>query len=360
MRSGVTASQDSDGLLHIVFLSTGRHCLYEVEGEALEAVRLLGDSRPWEDVLQGVQVKHPDFTASRLEAILDTLEAEDALDVAARAEVPPAGDVETAVYEKQVSFFRDFAGTAAAARSVQSRLRQGKVTVIGAGGMGSWVIQSLAMTGVGQVLVIDPDTVSAGNLSRQVLYGPADIGQPKALVVRDKIQTLTGGRVRVDVALETFSAETGPGIFSGSDLVINCSDEPSVHMTTDWVSAACMPQGIPFVAGGGYTGHIGFVGTTIVPGATACWECYKASYYEQPRYQLEHIAGDRRRAGAFSPMAAVIANLQAWDALRVLGGLGEPLLANRVGELDAQTLTIQWRTFERVQCCRGCATAEKG
>ncbi|TDC01152.1 ThiF family adenylyltransferase [Nonomuraea longispora] len=351
LRPGVVAGVDRDGRLHVVFLSSGKHCVYDAGPEALRVVELLGTPRTVTQILDDVGGAHEGFGPELLQEILAALEADDALDFIA----PGEQDGETELYRKQISFFRDSAGSHTEALAMQRQVRESRVAVVGAGGLGSWVAQTLAMTGIGHIVIMDPDVVTPGNLPRQAMYYAEDAGLVKAEVLKARIERATDGRSQVTTHARSLTEDFDGDAFATCDLVVNCADEPSVQVTTEWISAACMPYGTPHIVGGGYTGHAGFIGTTIIPGVTGCLTCYRTVHPLDEKYQLEPLAGDRRDSGAFAPMAAVIANLQVWDAIRVLTGIGPPLLADRVGEIDARTLSIDWRAFTRHPACDLCA-----
>lgn len=138
----------------------------------------------------------------------------------------------------------------------QVKLKQARVAVIGAGGLGCPLIQYLAASGIGTIGIVDFDIIEHSNLHRQVLYGPADVGRKKAEVAREKvlIQNPDAGIELFDCALTDENAEE---ILSQFDLVIDGCDN---FLTRYTVNDACVKLGLPLV----YGSILGFQGQLAV------------------------------------------------------------------------------------------------
>jgi molybdopterin/thiamine biosynthesis adenylyltransferase len=274
--------------------------------------------------------------------VLGVLDEEDLLAVA------PAGDAEAIAagsrerHVRQLTLLEELAreaGVTASGSALQARLTAASVLVIGSGGLGSWIALSLAAAGIGRLVLCDTDAVAVSNLNRQVLFEAADAGQRKTEVAARRLQALDP-----ELRVETHDRRVdGPedvvAMVGGIDLVVNCADQPSVGDTSDWVTAACLPRGIPHIVGGAYAYHVGSLGLTVVPGRTPCWRCAREAVGVETG---ETIRGRRGPGPSLAMFTAVTANLVAYDALRVLLGL-PPSSAGRLGELDFRTLAIRWR-----------------
>src|SRR5271166_4303555 len=105
----------------------------------------------------------------------------------------------------------------------QSRLAMSRVFVIGAGGLGSPVLQYLAGAGVGCLGIVDADLLEASNLHRQPLYALADVGRPKAALAKAALAKLNPA-VRIETHAVRFDADNAVDLVSAYDLVIDCSD----------------------------------------------------------------------------------------------------------------------------------------
>ena len=360
LRAGVGAAVDRDGHLRILTFARSRQLVYAVDPAVLDLVALLDGTRSPDQLLQEVRRRHPDLSPTDIRDVLETLDAEGVLDhVPSQADHALLDSAEQDIYRRQLEFLREFAQDARQPLAWQKRLRAARVLVLGVGGTGSWVAQSLALAGVGRLRLVDPDVVEPSNLSRQVLYGVDDVGRPKADAAACALELRLRGLVAVEpVQHQVRGPQCVDDLLSGCDLAINCADVPDINTTSAWMSQACHPRGLPHVVGGGYDGHVGLIGPTVVPGRTACWSCYQRHHERLfPSEQLTYLTPTRRRhTGALAALAAVVTNLQVWDVVRVLTGCGEPLLADRLGELDLVDLSITWTAVARDPDCPTCST----
>lgn len=358
LRPGVGAGVDEDGHLRLLFYAESRHVVYDAHPAVLETIRHLQEPLPLGTLLDRVQQVEPSFTSTDLSEILTALQDEGALDDAAVSDgVLDADSSER--YARQIALFYDLAGGDVHPVQAQRALRRAEVAVIGVGGTGTWMAQTLGMAGVGRLLLIDADVVERGNLSRQALFSASDIGRRKTEAAADRLRAVAGPGLTVDTACALLDEDTDlAALVDGCDLVVNCADEPDTNATAALVARACMPLRIPHIVGGAYAGHIGLIGPTILPFHSACWTCFSREAEERNKAdRVTPLLGHRtRHTGAFAPLSALVANLQAWDAIRVLSGIAPPALTNRLGELDLRTGELSWRTVPRDPACPDCAT----
>lgn len=127
---------------------------------------------------------------------------------------------------------------------MQSLLRNAKVMVIGAGATGNEVLKNLALTGFGYVFITDMDTISTSNLSRTVLFSPADVGKPKAETAAHRFIEMNIAAGRAEYLNGDACMELGEGVFRRFDLVINCVDNDQTRL---FVSEICQRLEIPFI-----------------------------------------------------------------------------------------------------------------
>jgi molybdopterin-synthase adenylyltransferase len=194
----------------------------------------------------------------------------------------------------------------------QLRLRRASVLVVGAGALGSPVALQLAGAGVGKLGIVDGDEVELSNLHRQFLHFTPDVGVPKAHSAAAKLGFLNPETV-VEPYQVRLDAGNAAGLVEGSDLVVDCSDSFETRYA---VNSACCAVGVPLVEGG-VLGLSGLVMATR-PGETACYRC---AFPEAPSN-----APSCATAGVLGPAAGVIGSLQALEAIKLLTGVGEPLL----------------------------------
>ena len=148
----------------------------------------------------------------------------------------------------------------------QRRLARARVTVAGAGGLGSPVLTYLAQAGVGTLRLIDFDTVSLSNLNRQFLYTENDLGRKKADAAKERLELLNS-EIRVEALDAKLTEENAEKLIGHADVVVNCLDSISARLLAEEV---CIRKRIPLVEGG-ISGFFGFV--MCVGGDGPCLEC---------------------------------------------------------------------------------------
>lgn len=217
--------------------------------------------------------------------------------------------------------------------------------VVGAGALGSPAAAYLAAAGVGTIGIVDSDAVELSNLQRQPLHYTPDIGLNKAESAAAKL-----GALNPEVTVEPYpvrlDAANAEAIVAGAQVVVDCSDSFETRYV---VNDACCAAAVPLVEGG----VLGFGGMvmSIRPGRSACYRC--AFPAEPP---AEHVRACRDH-GVLGPVAAVIGSLQALEALKLLTGVGEPLLDRllQFGGLDVSHVVVA--TSRRADCS-ACGSSE--
>ena len=211
----------------------------------------------------------------------------------------------------------------------QRRLAAARVLVVGAGGLGSPVLQYLAAAGVGTLGIVDDDVVEVSNLQRQVLHAGSEPG-------RRKVDSAAGAlrRVNPHVAVLThpvrLSRDNALDLLSGYHLVLDGSDS---FATRYLVSDACALLGIPDVWGS----VLGFDGQLSV-----FWARHGPTYRDlHPQPPPAGSVPSCAQAGVFGALCGVIGSAMAGEALKLVTGLGEPLVG-RVLLHDA--LAGSWQT----------------
>ena len=149
----------------------------------------------------------------------------------------------------------------------QDRLAHARVVVAGAGAIGNEVLKLLALVGVGDIVVIDFDTVSASNLSRTVLFRAEDIGRPKAALAAERTRDLNPD-VHVTAIDGDISRDLGMATLAGADLVIGGLDSVNARWS---INRRCLRAGVPWLNGGITATDLQV--TRHVPGDGACYEC---------------------------------------------------------------------------------------
>jgi molybdopterin/thiamine biosynthesis adenylyltransferase len=223
----------------------------------------------------------------------------------------------------------------------QERLRDSSAMVIGLGALGSPVAAYLVGAGVGRVGVVDHDDVELSNLPRQPLHFTSDVGSNKAQSAAAKLSLLNP-----TVLVEPYPARLGrmnaEMMLDGADVVVDCSDSFATRYV---VNEACCILGIPLVE----AGVLGFDGLTMTirPGSSACYRC---AFPVEPE-----SAPSCAEAGVLGPVAGIVGSIQALEALKLLSGVGEPLL-DKIVQVDGRTLAHTIVSTTKLADCPACAS----
>jgi adenylyltransferase/sulfurtransferase len=196
----------------------------------------------------------------------------------------------------------------------QKRLKNAKVLVVGAGGLGSPALLYLAAAGVGTLGIVEDDVVDESNLQRQVIHGQSDVGRPKAESARNSIQEINP-HVNVVIHAERLDSTNAMQIFEPYDLIVDGTDN---FATRYLVNDAAVLLGKPYVWGSIYR----FDGQ-----ASVFWSehgpCYRCLYPEPPPPGMVPSCAE---GGVLGVLCASIGSIQVNEAIKVITGIGEPLV----------------------------------
>ena len=222
----------------------------------------------------------------------------------------------------------------------QERLAAARVLVIGAGGLGSPALQYLAAAGVGRIGIADDDVVDETNLQRQTLFTTADLGRPKAGVAAERVRAINPF-VAADAIAARFDEANARALVALYDVVLDCSDRfPTRYLAND----ACILEGKPDVYASifRFDGQVG----VFMRGAP----CYRCLYPEPPPTGSVPTCAE---GGVLGVLAGIVGAWQANEALKMLLGIGEPLLG-RLMLIDALGARAREVRFERDARCALC------
>lgn len=223
----------------------------------------------------------------------------------------------------------------------QAKLLNSKVLLIGAGGLGSPSAYYLAAAGVGTIGLVDSDVVDRSNLQRQILHTDERVGMPKVESARIALQALNPD-VTIVGYQERLTSENILDIFSDYDLIVDGSDNfPTRYLVND----ACVVTGKPNI----YAAIFRFDGqaSVFIPHEGPCYRCL---YPEPPPAEF---APNCDEAGTLGVLPGVVGMIQATEAIKVLLGIGEPLIG-RLLTFDALTSEFRTLTLRRDPDCPIC------
>jgi sulfur-carrier protein adenylyltransferase/sulfurtransferase len=211
----------------------------------------------------------------------------------------------------------------------QVRLREAHVLVVGAGGLGSAVLQYLCAAGVGHIVIVDHDKVEESNLHRQPIYRMSDVTALKAQAARDALLA-SNPEVRIDAVCERLTPANAARLVANMDVVVDAADSFAV---TYVLSDECQRAGKPLISASvlGLSGYVGaFCGSA---------PSYRAVFPEMPRQ-----AGSCSTAGVLGTAVGVMGTLQAQMVLSLLLQI-QPLVLGQLVTVDFRTLRFGGFSF---------------
>ncbi|HEY0972221.1 MAG TPA: molybdopterin-synthase adenylyltransferase MoeB [Gemmatimonadales bacterium] len=227
----------------------------------------------------------------------------------------------------------------------QQRLRDTRVFLVGAGGLGSPAALYLAAAGIGTVGMADADRVEASNLHRQLLHGTADVGRLKVDSARDRIEALNP-HVKVETYPVRVTSANALELLRGYDIIVDGTDNfQTRYLTND----ACVLLGKPNVFGSVFRFE-GQASVFAVPGGP----CYRCLFREPPPPGTVPTC---EQAGVLGVLPGLIGMIQATETIKLALGLGDTLSGKL---LTVDTLRMRFRTIEvrPDPTCPACGTRE--
>jgi len=225
----------------------------------------------------------------------------------------------------------------------QKRLKNARVLCIGAGGLGSPALMYLAAAGVGTIGIVEFDVVDESNLQRQIIHGHSDIGRPKAQSAADSVREINP-YVQVNIHEMRLDSTNVLDLFSEYDLIVDGTDN---FATRYLVNDACVLLNKPYVWGSIYR----FDGQ-----ASVFWSqhgpCYRCLYPEPPPPGMVPSCAE---GGVLGVLCAAIGSIQVNEAIKVLAGIGEPLVGSLM-VYDALEMTYRKIKIRKDPDCAICGT----
>jgi len=213
----------------------------------------------------------------------------------------------------------------------QSKLAEGKVLIIGAGGIGSPTAFYLAAAGIGKIGIVDSDDVELSNLQRQILHSTNDLGRPKVASAKERLEALNPD-VEVVTHYLRLTSENIWEVLSDYDIVVDGSDNFSTRYL---VNDVCVLSNKLLVTGA----VLGFEAqaTTVIPKESACYRCIF------PAPPPTRFAPSCREAGVIGTVCGVVGSVLATEVIKLLLGKGG-LLTNRL--FTCNLLTMEFRKID--------------
>ena len=225
----------------------------------------------------------------------------------------------------------------------QQQLLASHVLIVGAGGLGSAAALYLGSAGVGHITVVDPDTVDATNLQRQIAHTLADVGRPKAESIQRAIAAINPD-TKVTAVVERAGDDWLLTLVKKADVVLDCTDN---FKTRHAINRACVVHSKPLVSGAAirFDGQIAVYDLRDV--LSPCYACVfpEASLPEEAQCAT---------MGVIAPLVGIIGSMQAFEAIKLLSKVGKPL-TGRLLMLDGASMTWSELRIPRDRTCSVCS-----
>ncbi len=322
--------QDSEGNYIFISTATRRIRRFKVNSLVKEIIRALDSEAIESDLITNLSKQ---YKPEEINLCLETLEKEGIIR-------RYTSDITSGRHSKQLLFIDELTASREETIGLQKRIEDSKIAVFGVGGIGTWIVNGLHQIGVGEIRIIDPDTVDETNLNRQLFFDFSDIGRYKVEVIKSKLK---------DAKIIPFKNKVEPEqdlekMVAGCNFLVNCTDNPSVVETTRIINEYATRLGIPYCVAGGYNLHLGMIGPIIIPGTTRTFDDF-IEYQRNidPLKDLKKIR-DMKQTGNLGPIAGAIANIQVMEIFKYLTGKGR-IIINRFAEIDFMDLSIEWKEY---------------
>jgi molybdopterin/thiamine biosynthesis adenylyltransferase len=227
----------------------------------------------------------------------------------------------------------------------QAAFMAAHVLIIGAGGLGSPAAMYLAASGVGQLTLVDDDLVELSNLQRQIMHSTAALGTNKAASGARTLNQLNP-EVTVNSVAQRADDALLNQLVSNADVVLDCTDN---FATRHLINRACVRVKKPLVSGAAirFEGQI-----SVYDARNTSAPCYACLFPEGANFVNEPCAS----LGVFAPLVGVIGAMQASEALKIIGGFGQPLVGKLL-TFDARTMVWQTYALSQRPDCSVCGKA---
>ncbi len=218
---------------------------------------------------------------------------------------------------------------------VHKKLEDAHISLIGIGGVGSYIFYALAAMGVGNLTVVDYDFVEISNLSRQILYSEKDLSRSKIEVAKEKANLINSNVNYNFIEKEMKTSADIEQVIQGADLVILAADTARGEINF-WMDEAAHNRNIPFLhVGSAHT--IALCGPIIIPGKTPRW---KDTFPEETNeeHPVARFINERYTPAIIDPYNATAASIASLEAIKFLTNFSECQIVNRRWFMDLNTL----------------------
>jgi molybdopterin/thiamine biosynthesis adenylyltransferase len=259
-------------------------------------------------------------------------------------------------HQSNLRFYDLFARLDRTSASMHLAAQRSRVLLLGVGGLGAGILQSLVGLGVGEVTIVDCDVVETKNLARQFVYGLAAVGRPKVEAARDWVAGYSGGTRVVPIQARIADAGAVRALGAGADIVVCAVDSPDdIHLM---VNEACFELRVPFVAGGLNYSTLSY--WSVDPGRTPCRQCLELHRADEAEtlslsVRLDPFIMPSVVNRATGPVVQLLCGLMSMEVMRYLTRTDPPIAGARYQLIELAdhlaTSSVAWHRHPRCPLC---------
>jgi molybdopterin-synthase adenylyltransferase len=326
-------------------------------GSLAALLTVLAEGKHEVDALPGaMRGRGFEVTPAEVDGVLATLDELGVLEVADAEERLDAAKV--ARHLSNLRYYDLFATRARTSADMLDAIARARVLLLGVGGLGSSILQSLVGLGVGSVTIVDDDTVETKNLARQFAYGLVAVGRPKVHAAADWVAAYSGGTqvtpIRRRLTDPAAIAEAGVGC----DIVVCAADTPSdIHLI---VNEACFALDVPYVSGGLTYSTLSY--WSVWPGRSACRLCLDLHRRDEepglpPATRERPLVDPPPVNRATGPVVQLISGLMSMEVMRYLTRSDPPIAQGAYHLIELadglEMARTPWARHPDCPLCRG-------
>jgi molybdopterin/thiamine biosynthesis adenylyltransferase len=302
------------------------------------------------DKVVGEMMKRFNITPSRTKKIIKLLKNKKIIKIIDNRDKYKLDPNYLCSYDRQLDYFLQL--TEKNPYSLQYRLRKSRVSILGLGSIGNWILLALISAGVGNVFCVDFDKVEKRNLGRQPLFRTEDVGKFKVHAAINEIKKIKP-EIRVKGIIKKINNPNIKNLIKDSDIIVQSCDTPR-FLVRRWINEACLKLRKPTLFVQGRT-----VGPLCIPYKTACWGCVENKirkiFKDYDKYVDNVIKLGDIRFPEFSPDGAVAGVLAGREVILHLLGF-KPLTYKGFYTIDPFNHEIKFVRLVRRKGCEFCGT----
>lgn len=255
-------------------------------------------------------------------------------------------------FDRQILFFKDSLDISMEqAVALQKRIMSTNVSVLGIGGVGSYVVRTLSAMGYGVITVLDFDQVEVSNLSRQIFYDYRDIGKQKVDVIEEKIPHISPSTKVVKFNKKVQELTDLEDVLAGVDVCVASLDTPRVKIN-EIVARIPFVFDMPTVYGGSVTNNVMY-GPTVKKGKSSCFMCVRNLHEHIPPEDAAPVVqkiGSRYTTSLIDPINTMAASVMALEVTKLVTDLPSPMFNKSVMMTLDNYNVSQFRKSEGAHC----------